>query len=276
MISYATFVNLENNISSNAPSCTYIMVDTDRYLMPVIQNYFLKTAIGQSRQSEFFATKATLPFGNEGMKYGELARINAEHIMNSSIAFAQPGGQKQGNLVHLLADQIVGDWRDSTYGIGGGRIPYDVNTALQPAALRAIAALAAAGFFPEHPEWNQTAAEYAQVWEDQTLHFFEVTVPQAEAKALVTNYTSSAGYGFPSHSDDITSDIIYHGLSLDGYDNQPIIKVLNSDDSFRLLMLNSTNQTQLTSFINSTANNVLHPVSISLAAKACLRDYRSL
>ena len=226
---YATYTNQQNNITSNAPSCTYIMVDTNLYLAPVMENYFLKTSEGQSRMSAFFATKATTDFGNAGTTYSELATINAELVMNSTAAFAQPGGQTQDNLIHLEADQIVGEWRDSTYGIGGGRIPYDVNTALAPAALRAIAALSAAGFFPDHPEWNTTAAQYAQVWEDNTLQFFQVTVPVAEAVKLVTNYTSEVGYGFPSYADNITSDIVFHGLSLDGYNDQPIIKVMNTD-----------------------------------------------
>lgn len=59
-------------------------------------------------------------------------------------------------------------------GLGGGRIPYDVNTALVPAALRSIAALARAGFFSEYPNWANDADRFAQVWEDETLKFFEV------------------------------------------------------------------------------------------------------
>ena len=94
--------------------------------------------------------------------------------MNTSAPFAAAGGQSQENMIHLKEGQIVGEWRDSTYGIGGGRIPFDVNTALVPAALRAIAALASNGYFEEYPDWNETAAQYAQVWEDETLQFFEV------------------------------------------------------------------------------------------------------
>lgn len=94
--------------------------------------------------------------------------------MKLAAPFAAEGGQTKANLLHLKEGQIVGEWRDSTYGLGGGRIPYNVNTALVPAGLRAIAALAAAGFFPEHPDWAELANRYAQVWEDETLRFFEV------------------------------------------------------------------------------------------------------
>ncbi|KAK5733387.1 hypothetical protein LTR17_009759 [Elasticomyces elasticus] len=262
---YATYLNLQKNISSTAPGCTYQMVDTDYYLDIVMQNYFLNSAVGRSRREAFLSTNASQDFGNQGLSYGDLALINAEKIMNTSAAFAQPGGQTQDNLIHLKEGEIVGEWRDSSYGIGGGRIPYDVNTALVPAALRSIAALSAAGFFPDHLEWNTTASEYAQVWEDNTLHFFQVVVPQSEAQALVSNYTSAAGYGFPSNAANITSDIVYHGLSLEGNNDQPIVKVMNSDDCFRHFLVNSTNQTQLTSFVNQTANNVLAPFPVGLS-----------
>lgn len=205
------------------------MVDSDYYLAPVMDNYFLRSTIGQSRMSAFLSTTATQDFGDQGMSYSDLATINAEKIMNTSAAFAQPGGQTPGNLIHLKQGQIVGEWRDSTYGIGGGRIPYDVNTALVPAALRSIAALSAAGFFPQHPEWNTTATQYAQVWEDNTLQFFEVTVSAADAQQLVQNYTQEVGDGFPSNSGNITSPIVYHGLSLQGYNDQPLVKVMNTD-----------------------------------------------
>lgn len=134
-----------------------------------------------------------------------------------------------------------------------------------PAALRSIAALSKAGFFSEHASWATTAAEYAQVWEDNTLFFFEETVPVAEAKALVESYASDAGYGFPSRADAITSDVIYHGLALDGNNNQSVVKVMNTDDCFRLFMLNTTNQGQLTAFVNQSATNVQGQFPVGLS-----------
>lgn len=262
---YATYQHLLLNQTSTAPICSYIMIDSNYYLMPVMENYFLKTETGQSRRKAFFAEKVTLDFGDKGMTYGDLALRNAEHIMRTSAAFAAPGGQTKANLIHLEQDQIVGEWRDSTYGIGGGRIPYDVNTGLVPAALRSISALSAAGFFPEHPNWETTAAKYAKVWEDDTLHFFEVTVPESEAKSLVKKYTTAVGYGFPSEASSITSDVVYHGLSLNGYDDQSLVKVMNTDDCFRLFLLNTTNQEQLTAFVNQTANNIQAPFPAGLS-----------
>lgn len=262
---YATYLNQQNNVTSTAPQYDYKMIDTDFYLPVVLKSYFVDNPVGQDRIDSFFSTDATVDPMNEELTYADLARISAEKIMNTTAAFAQPGGQTKDNLIHLKEGQVVGEWRDSTYGIGGGRIPYDVNTALVPAALRSISALSSVGFFPEHPEWNRTASAYAQVWEDSTLDFFAVTVPADEARSLVQSYAAAAGYGFPSLSGNITTDVMYHGLSLDGNNDQPIVKVMNTDDCFRNFLLNTTNQTQLTAFINQTANNILQPFPVGLS-----------
>lgn len=262
---YATWQHLEENVTSTAPICTYIMVDTNYYLAQIMQKYFLDTETGKGRSDAFFAQKAQTNFGNKGLSYAELALRNAEEVVKSAEAFASSGGQTEANLIHLEQDQIVGEWRDSTYGLGGGRIPYDVNTALVPAALRSISALSAAGYFPEHPDWATVAAKYAKVWEDNTLQFFEVTVPQAEAKSLVEKYTTEVGYGFPSKANTITGDVVYHAVALNGYDDQSTVKVMNTDDCFRLFMLNSTNQEQLTAFVNQSANNIQAPYPVGLS-----------
>lgn len=171
---YATYLNQQENITSTQAQCDYKMIDTDYYLPVLIKKYFVDSSTGASRSNAFFTTTASADFGNGNLTYADLMLINAEKIMNTSAPFAAEGNQTQDNLIHLKEGQIVGEWRDSTYGIGGGRIPFDVNTALVPAALRAISALAANGHFETHPDWNATAAQYAQVWEDETLQFFEV------------------------------------------------------------------------------------------------------
>lgn len=264
---YATWLNLQDNITSTAPQYDYKMIDSDYYLPIVMENYFLKTETGQHRAAAFFQTQATVNPANAGLSYADLALINAEKIMNTSAPFTAPGGQTKDNLIHLKQGQIVGEWRDSTYGIGGGRIPYDVNTALVPAALHSIAALSSAGFFPSHPAWATLAARYAQVWSDSTLAFFSVTVPAASARALVTSYANTSGSGttIPSHASSITAPITYHGLALDGYDNQSVVKVMNTDDCFRLFLLAPTNQSQLTSFLDQAASNILSPFPAGLS-----------
>lgn len=53
---------------------------------------------------------------NKGLTYADLALINAEKIMSIAARFAAPGNQTIENLDHLKEGQIVGEWRDSTYG----------------------------------------------------------------------------------------------------------------------------------------------------------------
>ncbi|KAJ9637127.1 hypothetical protein H2199_007413 [Coniosporium tulheliwenetii] len=266
---YATYLNLQNNVTSTAPIYDYKMIDTDFFLPVLMRAYFVDTIVGRERTSAFFETTATVDPANEGLSYADLALISAEKIVNSSAAFASAGGQTTENLIHLKEGQIVGQWRDSTYGIGGGRIPYDVNTALVPAALRAIAALSAAGFFPEHPDWNETAARYAQVWEDETLQFFQVTIQPAEARDLVESYVEESGFPGPV-TQNITSDVTFYGLALEGNNDQPLVRVMNTDDCFRLFLVNSTNQTQLSVFLDQAARHVMDPFPIGLSTSVGL------
>ena len=191
---------------------------------------------------------------NSNLTYKQLAQINAHKIVSLAAPFAAPGNQTIDNLMHLKDGQIVGQWRDSTYGIGGGRIPFDVNTGLAPAALRSIASLASAGIL----DFNATLVNsYAQVWEDSTLQFFEVDIPLSSATSLLQNYVNGSGItGLDSQSTSLDGDVTFYALSLDGNNNLSQVQVMNTDSCFRHFMLNTTNQTQLTSFLNSTANNI--------------------
>ncbi|OJD36358.1 glycogen debranching enzyme [Diplodia corticola] len=262
---YATYLNLQQNVTSTAPQYDYKMIDTDFYLPVVLNEYFVKRPAGQQRKDAFLATEATVDPANQSLNYGDLAVITAERIMNLSAAFASEGGQTTGNLIHLKEGQVVGQWRDSTYGIGGGRIPYDVNTALVPAALRAISSLSAEGFFPTHVDWRDRARQYAQVWEDETLHFFQIDIAAEEARSLVQSYVNESGFEGPGNLDKITSNVRFHGLALDGNNNQSSVRVMNTDDCFRLFLVNSTNQEQLTAFLNQAAEHIIQPFPVGLS-----------
>jgi glycogen debranching enzyme len=261
---YATFLNLQKGIVSTDPQCDYKMIDTDYYLPIILKNYFVDTETGRKRAGSFLDASASFLPNHGEVSYGKLAQLTAEKIMKASAKFASDGGQTKDNLIHLNEGEQVGEWRDSNGGLGGGRIPYDVNTALVPAALRSIAALSAAGIFPDHPEWNETANKNAQIWEDQTLRFFEVVVPKDEASSLLSAYVSDSS--FPGPIDALKSDIKFHGLALDGKNDQPIVRVMNTDDCFRHFLLNTTNQTQLSAFLDQTADNILQPFPVGLSS----------
>ena len=89
--------------------------------------------------------------------------------------FTRAGGNATyKNLIALKEGVPVGQWRDSNDGLGGGRYPYDVNTALMPAGLRAIAELARAGAFEEEDGWGDISDKRAELWETFSLDFFNV------------------------------------------------------------------------------------------------------
>ncbi|KAF2032423.1 hypothetical protein EK21DRAFT_61144 [Setomelanomma holmii] len=261
---YATYLNRKKGIDSTQPGCDYKMIDTDFMLPIAIQRYFFDTQPGQQSSGAFFARKATFLVENNGLTYTQLAQFTAEKIMRIAAPFA--ASQTQANLIHLRDGEQVGEWRDSNNGLGGGRTPYNVNAALVPAGLRAIAAMSRAGFFPDHADWKNTADSYAQTWEDSTLRFFEVNVRQADAKARVQNYVSAAGLNVPAHAENITSDVKFYGLAVDGSINSGgPVPVMNTDDAFRHFFLNTTNDTQLSSFLDQSASHILAPFPAGLS-----------
>lgn len=257
---YATFLARREGVSSTAPSCDYKMIDTD-FLLPILmKDYFVDTDIGKERATPFLNKKATFLEANSGVAYSALAQTTAEKIMRITAPFAKE--QVATNLLHIRDNESVGEWRDSNSGLGGGRIPYDVNTALAPAGLRAVARLAEAGYFPDRPDWAETADKYAQIWEDKTLQFFEVAVSATEARQLVDKYVSNAALAGPSNTDQITSNVTFYGVSLDK-DTKPV-RIMNTDDCFRHFLLNTTNQGQLTAFLEQTADHILQDFPVGL------------
>lgn len=264
---YATYLNLQENITSTAPGFSYPMIDTDYYLPVLMAQYFSSSP---SRIGPLLSRQAgSTDVQNRNLTYGNLTLINAEKIMNLTAAFAQ--NQTAANLIHLKSDQIVGQWRDSTYGIGGGRIPFDVNTALVPAALRAIAQLARTpGVYANNTgvnvtAWGTVADERAQIWEENTLRFFETNITAATARSRLQQFVNTATfYDGPTNASSLpaSGNVTSYAISLQGYNNLSSVDVLHSDTSFRVFLLNVTGSTpeataQETRFINATANSLI-------------------
>ncbi|KIV79600.1 hypothetical protein PV11_07151 [Exophiala sideris] len=264
---YATYLNLQDNITSTAPGFTYPMIDTDYYLPVLMAQYFTSRP---GRISALLSRQAgSIDVQNRNLTYANLTLINAEKIMNQTAAFAQ--NQTAANLIHLKSDQIVGQWRDSTYGIGGGRIPFDVNTALVPAALRAIGELARTpGVFLNNTginvtAWRTLADSRAQIWEENTLRFFETNVTAATAKTRLQHFVDTATfYNGPTNASSLpaSGNITSYAISLQGYSNLSSVDVMHSDTSFRVFFVNASASTpeaqaQETRFINATANSLI-------------------
>lgn len=94
---YASFVNLQNNQSylGNYPSYSYVMVDTDFLLLPVLSEYLLTTPQGQGRAGAFLNSTSGLNTGT----LLSLLRLNVDHVMNLSRPFA--ANQTATNLVRI-------------------------------------------------------------------------------------------------------------------------------------------------------------------------------
>lgn len=158
-------------------------------------------------------------------------------LVNLSTPFAQD--PSVANMIHLRPGVPVGNWRDSNNGLGGGRIPFDVNTALVPAALRSIPQLAAAGIV--NTTLGQQAAANAEVWENKTLPFFHVNLTVDQAQSLLNAYSQNVSIPVPQVSMNNTA-MPDHFYALSLYDNGTAVPILHSDVAFNLLYTNNTDE----------------------------------
>lgn len=283
---YATYLHLLQNVTSTAAIFTYPMIDTDFYLPVLMYSYFSKYP---DRIDALLSIEAgTIDVDNSNLTYADLALLNAQRIINETAAFLDD--QSVENLIHLKEGEIVGNWRDSTYGLANGRIPFDVNCALAPAALRAIGQLAGlGGVYPNsssktavltnYSGWPTFALEAAQTWEEYTLPFFEVNLTESEASSRLNQFVdTSTFYSGPTYnsslstySDGSNSTTTFYALALNGSESLNAsseayadpIPIMHTDTGFHLFFLNLTNTSSdsygqtYTRFLNSTANSIL-------------------
>ena len=76
---YATYLNLQKGISSTAPACSYIMIDSDYYL-PIAFNIYANSAPDKAKA--LLNRAATTNFGNAGTTYSELLALTAKRIVD--------------------------------------------------------------------------------------------------------------------------------------------------------------------------------------------------
>ncbi|SJX60258.1 uncharacterized protein SRS1_11572 [Sporisorium reilianum f. sp. reilianum] len=202
---YATFVNIGEGQpeKGNEPFYDYKMKDTHYVLLPQLADYLLRYNATTSDLSSSGAAKQFLSrralFAN-GTTYYDLLYANVEYVLNSSIAFAQdPSDYK--NLARIKPGVPVGNWRDSNQGLGWGTYPYDVSSALVPAALYAVSDMARAGLLSNFTSkaanasgsvLADKAAGYAQVWEQEAPKFFQYNVSAQQAQQRLEGYVQRA------------------------------------------------------------------------------------
>ncbi|KAK0509557.1 hypothetical protein JMJ35_007951 [Cladonia borealis] len=214
----------------------YKMVDTDFFLPIVLNQYLMESEVAQRRIGDFLRTQATLIPSNRGKTYSQLLSRTCRKILDMAEPFTRPGGNAMyKNLIALKEGVPVGQWRDSNDGLGGGRYPYDVNTALMPAALRAISNLARTTPVEKDDDWGEIADKRAEVWETLTLDFFNCKIPQNEARSRLDKYRGSGAFPGPSGADQIHEDLLLQAIALKE-DGTPV-EIMHTDACFRLLLL---------------------------------------
>ena len=195
------------------------MIDTDLYLLPTIAHYFLDMPQGHGRADAFLSRTASLNNSNLNMSYRALLSRNAAYILERAIPFTR--SPRAANLLHLRPGQPVGNWRDSNQGIGYGQIPFDVNVALVPAALRGLERLVQSGLLTleNQPDAGVQAGRYADIWEAHAAGLFDVKVKAATAESrwedfVVRANLSEALLDSQGGGHANASDVTFYALSL--------------------------------------------------------------
>jgi hypothetical protein len=228
---------------SAAPVYDYKMIDEDYLLAPVAAAWLLQPG-APVRSAAFLAA----PVGgspDRGATRGAALVGNLRYVVTSAEAFAQ--APSVAHLIGLKPGQIVGEWRDSGTGLGGGHYPYDVNSVLVPAALDAAARLAASGLLSRYLTASDhalfsSAARMAAVWREQAPPLFDVTFSHAIAANAVEIYADSQGVPSETALNALgPGPLRFHALALSAA-GEPI-PVMHSDEGFLLLFADPEPQT---------------------------------
>ncbi|HEY7887756.1 MAG TPA: hypothetical protein VIC29_05975 [Steroidobacteraceae bacterium] len=220
---------------SAAPVYDYKMIDEDYLLAPLAADWILQPD-ARARSAAFLAAIVGGPSERRGTRGAALVQ-NLRYVVQGAEAFAK--APIVAHLIGLKPGEIVGDWRDSGTGLGGGRYPYDVNAVLVPAALSAAARLAGSGLLsPYLTAPDRTlfagAARMAQVWREQAPPLFAVTLSHSVAANAIEIYADSQDVpSQPALAALGRGALRFHALSLSAA-GEPI-PVMHSDEGFLLL-----------------------------------------
>lgn len=218
----------------DAPIFDYKMIDDDFMLPIVAAGYLLATQDGRERAAEFLALGT-----DSGDTHAAALLRNFRYVLSAAEPFAlEPRWQ---NLVALRPGEHAGNWRDSEDGLGGGRIPYDVNGVFVPAALQAIDDFHGSGLLEKYADTDTLSAlakagDLAETWSREAPALFGVQVTGRTARREVEQYAARIGVRASAALAAIPEDgVSFRAVALDGA-GQPV-PVLNSDEGFALLFL---------------------------------------
>jgi len=216
---------------SDAPVYNYNMVDSDYMLAPVARAWLLDDPRGRARAAAFLAQRV----GGETM--GARMVRNLRFVLRQAQPFARE--PVPAKLIALKPGMDAGEWRDSNDGLAGGRIPYDVNAVLVPAALDSAAALAASGLLRPYLSASDARAfggarAVADIWRAKAPPLFDVTLTVAEARQAVSRYARMIGVPeAPALASIGDAPMRFPAIALDAQGRS--IPVQNSDSGFALL-----------------------------------------
>lgn len=201
----------------------YAMIDDDFLLAPLAADYLLGR--GRARAASFLERRAA-----NGEAYGARLARNLAFVADAARPFAE--APERRTLIRLKDGKYAGEWRDSEEGLGGGRIPYNVNAALVPAALEAASRLAESGLLDP---WQAAAAlgdigAMAAVWAARAPEMFRIEIDEAAARERAGAY--AARLGAPFEPESLDGDLVFSALALDA--SFAPIPVLHSDEGFLL------------------------------------------
>jgi len=232
-----------------APVYDYKMIDGE-YLLALAASSYLLDHPESTQHAKAFLARTT----PSGETYGAALQKNLALILDRAASFAAHPERK--NLVSLKPGQIVGNWRDSEVGLGGGLYPYDVNAVLMPTGLQAAARLYRSGLLGQTDALAQKAEHAAEAWKAAEA-FFALTLPAKDAQQQVAAYAASLKLDATAAVASIDQPVHYHALALRA-DGSPV-PVMHTDSGFALFFGQPS-----ADYLDAAARQILRPFPAGL------------
>jgi len=233
---FAVLDHLATGTHSDAPTFNYNMIDGSFMLAPVAAEWLLDDERGRAQASAFLARKDDR-YGAAPQAFGADLVSNLRFVLRAAVKFAQD--PRPQNLIALKPGFTAGQWRDSNDGLGGGRLPYDVNAVFVPAALDAAGRLYASGVLdaylgPADRETFSHADRMAKVWHAKAASLFDVSVPNAMARGDIARYAAALNIADQAALRSVgQSAVHFHALSLTA--DFKAVPIVHSDEGFEML-----------------------------------------
>jgi hypothetical protein len=252
---------------SDAPVFNYNMIDGSFMLAPVAAEWLLNDARGRTRAAAFLKR---MDGRQKPTTLGADLVSNFKFVLKAAAKFASD--PRAPNLIALKPGFDAGQWRDSNDGLGGGRIPYDVNAVFVPAALEAAAHFFQSGLLAAYlnsadRELFSHAKLMAATWRERAGPLFDMSVPNATARRDITDYAAALQITDRAALDSVDDAAVsFPALSLTA--EARTIAVIHSDIGFELLFgrpSSTSLDSELTALMRPFPAGLLTPVGVVVA-----------